>query len=101
MSFCIVGEIALSYLTKFSMFLVIHEVSFIHISIGTGLFSFSVPLVIHKFFFLGGAGLGCHLAGFPPTQGNIVFFSRSPLLHHISPIFLLLYSPLDTALLLV
>ena len=21
----------------------------------------------------GGSGLGCHLAGFPPTQGNIVF----------------------------
>jgi hypothetical protein len=21
----------------------------------------------------GGGGLGCHLAGFPPTQGNIVF----------------------------
>jgi hypothetical protein len=49
----------------------------------------------------GGVCLGCPLAGFPQTQGNILFLPRSPYLHDFLLMFLILYSPLETALLLV
>ncbi len=49
----------------------------------------------------GGGGLGCPLAGFPPTQGNIVFCLV--LLNYMTSrlCFFILYSSLDTAVLLV
>jgi hypothetical protein len=31
------------------------------------------PATLDSPFFFGGGGLGCHLAGFPPTQRNLVF----------------------------
>jgi hypothetical protein len=46
----------------------------------------------------GGVCLGCPLAGFPQTQGNIVF---RVVLHDFSLMLLMLYSPLDSAHLLV
>jgi hypothetical protein len=46
----------------------------------------------------GGVGLGSPLAGFPQSQGNIVF---RIVLHDFSIMLLVLYSPLDTAHLLV
>ncbi len=47
----------------------------------------------------GGNGLGSHLAAPPPHIGNSSFLPLSPYLNDFCPIFLLLFSPLDTALL--
>ncbi len=46
----------------------------------------------------GGDGSGSHLAT-PPHIGNSSFLPLSPYLNDICPIFLLLFSPLDTVLL--
>ncbi len=47
----------------------------------------------------GGERLGLPSCWLSPHTGKYSFLPRSPYLHDISPIFLLLYSPLDTALL--
>jgi hypothetical protein len=56
---------------------------------------------------VGGAGFGCHSGGgglsrgLSPKQKEYSFWPHSPYFHDFSLMFLMLYSPLDTGLLLV